>query len=133
MNNLIEIKESIKIIKLGLDVHAKSICAACIVDNASSQPGQNFTYEKLLSWVAKELSQGHKVYSCYEAGPTGYVSHRQLLKLGVENIVVQPQNWDERSKGVKTDALDAKALVLRLDRYVQGNEQAFSVVKVNLD
>lgn len=42
----------------------------------------------------------------------------------------QPQDWDERGKGVKTDRIDALALCQRLDRYVRGNRKAFSVVRV---
>ena len=50
--------------------------------------------------------------------------------MGVRNPVVQPQDWDERGKGVKTDRIDALALCQRLDRYVRGNRKAFSVVRV---
>ena len=50
--------------------------------------------------------------------------------MGVTNNVVQPQNWDERSKGVKTDRIDALALCQRLDRFVLGNRKAFSIVRV---
>ena len=48
----------------------------------------------------------------------------------MRNPVVQPQDWDERGKGVKTDRIDALALCQRLDRYVRGNRKAFSVVRV---
>lgn len=50
--------------------------------------------------------------------------------MGVSNLVVQPQDWDERGKGVKMDRIDALALCQRLDRYVRGNRKAFSVVRV---
>ena len=70
------------------------------------------------------------VFTCYEAGPFGYHLHRQLTEMGVTNYVVQPQVWDERHKGVKTDRLDALALCQRLDRFVRGNRKAFSIVRV---
>jgi transposase len=50
--------------------------------------------------------------------------------MGVTNYVVQPQDWDERGKGVKTDRIDALALCQRLDRYTRGNLKAFSIVRV---
>jgi transposase len=50
--------------------------------------------------------------------------------MGVTNYVVQPQDWDERGKGVKNDRLDAMALCQRLDRYTRGNRKAFSIVRV---
>jgi transposase len=44
--------------------------------------------------------------------------------------VVCPQKLDERNKRVKTDGLDAKALCLKLDRFVQGNRDALAIVRV---
>jgi hypothetical protein len=44
--------------------------------------------------------------------------------------VVCPQKLDERNKRVKTDGLDAKALCLKLDRFVQGNREALAIVRV---
>ncbi|MFV1968468.1 MAG: hypothetical protein ACC628_23840, partial [Pirellulaceae bacterium] len=46
-----------------------------------------------------------------------YFVARQLEVMGVTNYVVQPQNWDERGKGVKNDRIDALALCQRLDRF----------------
>lgn len=119
-----------KLIKLGLDVHADSYRVVRQVDNATPQPAQKFTPGKFLVWVARQLEQAEQVHSCYEAGPFGYKLHRQLLGMGVKNVVVRPQNWDELGKGVKTDKTDALALVQRLDRYVQGNLKALAVITV---
>ena len=44
--------------------------------------------------------------------------------------MVCPQKLDERNKRVKTDGLDAKALCLKLDRFVQGNRAALPIVRV---
>ena len=41
--------------------------------------------------------------------------------------MVCPQKLDERNKRVKTDALDAEALCLKLDRFVQGNGDALAL------
>ena len=41
-----------------------------------------------------------------------------------------PQKLDEHNKRVKTDGLDAKALCLKLDRFVQGNRDALAGVRV---
>jgi len=40
------------------------------------------------------------------------------------------QQLDERHTGVKTDKTDARALVLKLDQYVNGNRYALAVVRV---
>lgn len=78
----------------------------------------------------KASGGGKEVYTCYEIGPSGFKLHHLLEKVGAINIVVQPQGWDDRGKGVKTDAKDAQALVGRLDRYVSGQKEAFAVVRV---
>jgi hypothetical protein len=44
--------------------------------------------------------------------------------------VVCPQKLDEHNKRLKTDGLDAKALCLKLDRFVQGNRDALALVRV---
>ena len=117
-------------IKLGLDVHADSVSVVRQIDGALPQPAQKFTWQKFWTWVEKQTQLAERVYSCYEAGPFGYGTHRQLTKLGIENIIVRPQDWDELGKGVKTDKSDAQALAQRLDRYVAGNTKAFALVHV---
>ena len=119
-----------KSIKLGIDVHADSYRVVRQVDHATPQPAQKFTPEAFLLWVEKQLALAEEVHSCYEAGPLGYGLHRQLQALGIHNLVIRPQNWDELGRGVKTDKTDALALVQRLDRYVQGNAKALAVVRV---
>jgi len=118
------------ICKLGLDCHAGSITVARQRDGLTPQPPQKFAVGRFLEWVEQEVKKGFAVFSCYEAGPTGYWLHRQLEALGVKNIVVCPTRLDSRGKGVNTDKTDATELVVRLDRYVAGNKRAFSVVPV---
>ena len=115
-----------KLIKLGIDVHADSYRVVRQIDNNTPQPAQKFTPTGFLVWVVRQLLLAEKVHSCYEAGPFGYSLHRELLEMGVQNIVVRPQNWDEHGRKVKTDKTDALALVQRLDRYVQGNRHALA-------
>jgi transposase len=117
-------------IKLGLDAHADQITTCRQFDGRLPQPGQKLSEERLLKLVSEHRTQGHQVYSCYEAGPCGYWLHRELEKLGAVNYVVAPQRWDERGRRMKTDQLDARALCQRLDRYVRGNTDAFTVVRV---
>lgn len=122
--------ETCETIKLGIDAHAKWFYVGRQVDGATPQPVQKMSLEGLLRFVAKQKRLARDVFTCYEAGPFGYHLHRQLTEMGVTNYVVQPQVWDERHKGVKTDKLDALALCERLDRFVWGNRKAFSIVRV---
>lgn len=115
-----------KIILLGLDVHADSITVVRQIDGGMPQPGQKFSPAALLEWVARQKQRAEAVWSCYEAGPFGYGLHRQLEALGVRNLVVCPQSWDELSTGVKTDQGDARALCVRLALYAAGNRRIFT-------
>jgi transposase len=117
-------------VKLGLDVHAKQITICRQEGGCLPQPAQKMSWEKTLEWIGEQVASDAKVYSCYEAGPCGYGLHRQLEAMGVKNLVVAPQRWDERGQRVKTDKRDARELVDRLDRYLRGNTKVFSVVRV---
>lgn len=116
-------------IKLGMDVHADSIVVVRIIEHSAPQPAQKFTKEKFMQWAQQQLTQAESVHSCYEAGPFGYGLHRDLLKIGVKNIVVQAVCLDERHTGVNHDKSDAKELAMRLDRYVAGNTHAVAIVR----
>jgi transposase len=70
------------------------------------------------------------VHAVYEACGFGFSLQRQLSALSIHCYVVCPQKLDELAKRVKTDGLDAKALVLKLDRFVQGNRSALALVRV---
>jgi len=118
------------IIKLGLDVHARQVTVCRQIDGRLPQPGQRRSQEQLLAWVREHVAAGAKVYCCYEAGPCGYGLHRALTELGAVNYVVAPQRWDTSGRRVKTDQRDAHELCLRLDQYVRGNLNAFTVVRV---
>jgi len=124
------VKTDKTVCKLGLDVHAGSITVARQLDGLKPQPPQKFTVQKFLEWVQQQLAKGQRVFSCYEAGPTGYWLHRKLTDLGVTNYVVCPTRLDSRGKGVNTDKTDALELLVRLDRYVAGNTRSFSIVTV---
>jgi transposase len=117
-------------IKLGVDVHADSYRVVRQIDNATPQPAQKMTPQAFLVFARKQLALAHEVHCCYEAGPFGYTLHRRLLALGIKNVVVRPQDWDELGRGVKTDKTDALALAQRLDRYVAGNTKALAVIAV---
>lgn len=119
-----------KTIKLGIDVHLDRYVVVRILDGGSPQPPQRFKPAEFLLWVARQITLAEKVFTCYEAGPFGYSLHRKLEQMGATNYVVRPRDWDEYHKKVKTDKRDAKQLALHLDGYVNGNHDAFCVVRV---
>src|SRR5881396_535835 len=99
-------------IKLGLDVHADTIVVVRILDHSAPQPAQKFSPARFLDWAKTQVEAAGSVHSCYEAGPFGYGLHRDLIGLGVKNVVVQPVCLDERHTRVNHDKSDAKELAL---------------------
>jgi transposase len=117
-------------IKLGIDVHQDFHVVAMQEGGANPKPPQRFGKQALLCWAGKLRAEGREVHAVYEACGFGFSLQRQLSELGIHCYVVCPQKLDEQNKRVKTDSLDAKALCLRLDRFVQGNGAALALVRV---
>jgi transposase len=118
------------VIKLAQDVHAHFVVSCIQEEGQQPKAPRKRDLQSHLAWVAQLVAQSEKVYSCYEAGPTGFSLHRQLSKLGVENIVVAPTCLDEQGKRVNNDKTDTLHLAGRLDRYVAGNRRIFTVVRI---
>jgi transposase len=127
-----EFNRSTGAIKLGIDVHQDFYVVVEQVSGSNPKPPQRFHKQAFLHWAAKlkEKSAGAEVYAVYEACGFGFTLQRQLSALGIVCHVVCPQKLDEHNKRVKTDGLDAKALCLKLDRFVQGNRDALAIVRV---
>src|SRR5436309_14177076 len=118
-------------IKLGIDVHQDFYVVVEQVDGTNPKPPQRFPKRAFLRWAARlKENTGAEVHAVYEACGFGFSLQRQLTALGIVCHVVCPQKLDERNKRVKTDGLDAKALCLKLDRFVQGNRDALAIVRV---
>src|SRR5438132_1765557 len=118
------------VIKLGIDVHQDFYVVVMQEGGTNPKPAQRFQKEAFLHWVAKLKKEGAEVHAVYEACGFGFGLQRQLRDLGITCYVVCPQKLDERNKRVKTDGLDAKALCLKLDRFVQGNRDALALVRI---
>ena len=119
-------------IKLGIDVHQEFYVVVCQVGGGNPKPAQRFKKEAFLSWAArlKAKSPGGQIHALYEACGFGFGLQRKLSALGISCQVVCPQKLDERGQRIKTDGRDAKALVLKLDRFVEGNSEALALVRV---
>jgi len=105
----------VKIIYLGIDVHKRTYSVTAILEGqivkrdtiAASPAG-------LLAYV-KRCFAGAKVCSVYEAGFSGFVLHRELVKHGVENIVVNAASIEVAANDrVKTDRRDSRKLAEHL-------------------
>lgn len=79
-----------------------------------------------------DLGDETKVLSCYEAGRDGFWIHRYLSSFGVTNFIIDPASVevDRRKRRRKTDRLDAKKLLKVLMRYIWGDTEICSMVRV---
>jgi transposase len=111
-------------------VHQEFYVVVEQVEGANPKPPQRFQKQAFLHWAAKLRSQSAEIYAVYEACGFGFTLQRNLSALGIHCYVVCPQKLDEQNRRVKTDGLDAKALCLKLDRFVQGNRDALAIVRV---
>jgi transposase len=73
-----------------------------------------------------------RVLSCYEAGRDGFWLHRALVKVGIENLIVDSSSIEvnRRQRRAKTDRLDAARLLDLLVRHDLGTRKVWSVVHV---
>src|SRR5438309_7818008 len=118
------------VIKLGIDVHQDFYVVVIQEGGTNPKPAQRVRKEAFLHWVAKLKQERAEVHAVYEACGFGFGLQRQLTALGIQCQVVCPQKLDEGNKRVKTDGLDAKALCLKLDRFVQGNRDALAIIRI---
>ncbi len=119
-------------IKLGIDVHQRFYVVVVQEGGGNPKPAQRMAKEVFLGWASKLRRQHPQaaIHAVYEACGFGFGLQRQLTALGIACQVVCPQKLDERNQRVKTDGRDAKALCLKLDRFVEGNQEALARVRV---
>src|SRR5438094_1422423 len=115
---------------LGIDVHQEFYVVVMQEGSSNPKPPQRFAKKAFLHWAAKLARSGGQVYAVYEACGFGFYLQRQLSAAGIHCYVVCPQKLDEQNRRVKTDSLDARALCLKLDRFLQGNRHALALVRV---
>ena len=78
-----------EVIKLGIDIHQRQYVVVQQVEGEAPKAPQKFTPEAFLRQAAKLKQRANRVVSCYEAGCFGYVLHRQLESMGIENVTHQ--------------------------------------------
>jgi len=88
--------------------------------------------ERLRTRVEQKTGQPVQVISCYEAGYDGFWLDRKLKAEGVVNHVMDPASIqvDRRARRVKTDAVDADALLRALMAFCRGERKVCSMVRV---
>jgi transposase len=103
-------------IRIGIDAHLRQWNITIYIGNRFHKTFQQSACPETLYKYVKKNFPGGKYESCYEAGYFGYTAHRQLEKLGIENIVVNASDvpTTDKEKRRKSDKLDSKKLAKAL-------------------
>ncbi len=112
---------------LGLDVHLECIMAVVQRDHAAPQAPRKMTPAQLILQVRKWVAEGLVVYAVEESCGFGFVLHRQLVAAGAQSFLITPIALNGQRK---TDKLDARALCLRLSRWVDGNRDELAPIRI---
>jgi len=116
-------------VKLGLDMHYRQVTVAMQEEDGAIKALGKMSHDGFSNWVEQKLQAGFELYSCYEAGASGYWLHRDLEGLGVKNLVVAPKAMGQ-DRRQKTDRRDSAELVDALDRYLRGNRKALNPIAI---
>ena len=102
---------------IGLDVHKETIAVAVLrPDTVACDERVIPNTPEALRRLLAHYPDTSALKTCYEAGPTGYDTHRLVSSLGIDCDVIAPSLIPKRSGvRVKTDRLDARNLA-RLHR-----------------
>jgi transposase len=121
------IDRSKPMLKLGLDVHLEFIVAVVQRGHLSPHAPRKFTRPELLEQVKHWSGEGLQVFAVQESCGFGFVLHRQLVEAGAQSFLITPVVLNGKRK---TDKLDARALCLRLSRWLEGNREELAPIRI---
>jgi transposase len=113
--------------KLGLDVHLEFIMAVAQKDHANPHAPRKFTRDQLVAQVKKWGTEGFQVFCVQESCGFGFVLHRELVAAGAQSFLITPIPLNGKRK---TDKLDARALCLRLSRWLDGHRDELAPIRI---
>ena len=114
-------------LKLGLDVHLEFIMAVVQRDHAAPKAPRRFVPDQLVLQVQKWVAEGLVVYAVAESCGFGFLLQRRLVEAGVQSFLITPIALNGKRK---TDKLDARALCVRLSRWVDGNQDELAPIRI---
>jgi len=103
---------------LGIDVHARQWNVTIRHNNMELKTCSMDPSPSVLTRYMERHYPGGNYHSVYEAGFCGFWPHRELTKLGFENIVVHPPDvpTSHKEKDRKDDPVDSRKLSRELEK-----------------
>ena len=103
-------------IYIGLDTHLKSWRTTIRVGNTFFKTFSQNPEPKILFAYLKKNFPGANYFSAYEASFSGFSAHRELNKLGIKNIVVNPADipTTDKERKQKEDSRDSRKIAEQL-------------------
>jgi transposase len=114
-------------LKLGTDTHLDFLMVVAQRDHAAPQAPRKFRPAQLVEQVRRWVAEGSQVFCVQESCGFGFVLHRQLVAAGAQSFLITPIALNGKRK---TDKLDARALCLRLSRWLDGNRDELSPIRI---
>jgi len=100
---------------IGIDVHKKSYTVVARVEGEVVKKWTTAASPQALAQQILKYFTGATIYTAYEAGFSGFVLHRELVKNGIQNQVMNAASIEiavnDRVKTDKRDALKLSALL----------------------
>jgi transposase len=96
-------------------------------DHSNPNAPRKFTNAQLVEQVRKWVAEGLQVFCVEESCGFGFVLHRELVAVGAQSFLITPIALNGKRK---TDKLDARALCLRLSRWLDGNRDELSPIRI---
>ncbi len=122
--------EARRILNLGLDVHYWQVTVAMQEDGGRIKVVGKMSHEAFLGWVRRRWRKDGRseAVTKLELVATGYIESSRSWES--KTWWSRPGRWGQTGQKQKTDKRDAVELCDTLDRYLRGQDRAFSVVQV---
>jgi len=114
-------------LKLGLDVHLEFTMVVLQKGHGALQPPRKFTRRELVAQVQQWGAAGYQVFCVQESCGFGFTLHRELVAAGAQSFLITPIALNGPRK---TDKLDARALCQRLSRWLGGDRDELSPIRI---
>jgi transposase len=115
------------LLKIGLDVHLLFVMAVIQRGHSAAQAPRKLFPHQLIALIKQWIAEGLQVFCVQESCGFGFVLHRELIEAGAQSFLITPVALNGKRKN---DKLDARALCLRLSRFLDGDRDELRPIRI---